>query len=97
MQYHVTFHCDQAFSYKNVKNGLLQNYKYAYPLLLFEYFALFAASLLVVLTLGNDEIFVVCQIMPVNNFVCYGAFHHINYGLRVIKSTPINDSLKDVV
>jgi len=35
------------------------------------------------------------KLTPINTYVCEGTSHYINYGLCIVKSTPINDSLKE--
>ena len=52
----------------------------------------------VILTPGNDAILVAYQINArYNTYANDGIFYHINYGLRFVKSTPINNSLKEAV
>ena len=52
----------------------------------------------VILTLGNDVILMVYQInIHYNTYAHDSAFHHINWGLCVVKSIPINDSLKEAI
>ena len=52
----------------------------------------------VILTPGNNAILMVYQINThYNTQARNGACRRINYGLRFVKSIPINDSLKEAV
>ena len=52
----------------------------------------------VIPTPGNHAILVAYQINAhYNTYACDGVFCCINYGLRFVKSTPINDSLKEAM
>ena len=51
-----------------------------------------------ILTPGNDAILVAYQINThYNIYARDGMCHHINYSLRFVTSTPINNSLKEAV
>ena len=66
----------------------------AYPLSPFEFLIIFAALLLVILTLGNDAILVAYQI----NTILMQATAHFAISIRLaqgVKSISINDSLKE--
>jgi len=56
----------------------LQNNNTAHSSSLFEFFALLAALLLVILTLGNDAILVAYKLMPVNTYARDGSFRYNN-------------------
>ena len=52
----------------------------------------------VILMPGNDVILVAYQINAhYNTYARDGACHCINYGVRFVKSIPINDSLKEAI
>ena len=52
----------------------------------------------VIVTASDDTILVAYQINTrYNTYASNGTFRRINYGLHFVKSTPINDSLKEAV
>ena len=52
----------------------------------------------VILTPGNNTILVAYQINArYNTYAHDSAFYHINYGLYLVKSIPINDYLKEAI
>ena len=52
----------------------------------------------VILMLGNDTMLMVYQINACyTTYACDSAFPHINYSLHFVKSTQINNSLKEAI